>query len=446
MAQTKDMTHGNPFRLIILFALPLMFGNVFQQLYTVVDTAIVGRALGVSGLAAIGASDWLNWMMLSINQGLAQGFAILMAQQFGAHKENALRNTVGASTILAALSAVSLMLLGQIFLLPILKVLDTPAEICAHTASYLRIMFWGVPIVMAYNLLASILRALGDGRTPLVAMIVASIVNIGLDWLFVLVFGWGIPGAAIATLIAQLCSAVFCFLRLRKLPLMKLSRGDFAIPGRMIMRLYGLGLPMALQNIVIAVGGMIVQRAVNGYSVPFIAGFTATNKLYGVLEIAALSFGYAMVTYVGQNHGAGRPDRIRKGVSTALLISLVISGVISAIMLLWGRNILGLFISGDPSATVLATETGYTYLSYMSCCLPFLYVLHITRSTIQGAGNTVLPMCSGGVEFVVRSLGILLLPALLGQEGIFLTEVFAWMGADILLIPGCICQIHKTKA
>ena len=444
-SKTVDMTRGNPVRLIVLFALPLMFGNVFQQLYTVVDTAVVGKALGVNALAALGASDWLNWMMLGINQGFAQGFAILMAQQFGARQEKELRKTVGLSVLLAAITSLALMSLGQVFLDPILNLLGTPDIIRGSAESYLRIMFWGIPIVMAYNLLASILRSLGDGRTPLLAMIVASMVNIFLDILFVLVLHWGIPGAAIATLIAQLCSAMYCLLRLRKISVMQLSRGDFGVSGRRVLRLYGLGTPMALQNMIIAVGGLLIQRVVNGYEVPFIAGFTATNKLYGILEIAALSFGYAMVTYVGQNLGAGKYDRIRRGIGVASWISLSISVLISATMLIFGRSILRLFLSGEPQEILLATETGYTYLSYMSICLPSLYILHITRSSLQGMGDTVVPMLSGGAEFVVRTVGIFILPMIMGQQGIFLTEVLAWVGADILLIPSCICQIRKSR-
>lgn len=442
---TRDMTQGKPLRLITLFALPLMLGNVFQQMYMLVDAAVVGKALGVSALAAMGAADWLNWMMLGIIQGFAQGFAILMAQQFGAKQESQLRKTVGLSVILAAATSVLLMLLGQLGLLPVLKLLDTPREVIGNSASYLRIMFWAAPVVMAYNLLASILRALGDGRTPLLAMVVASLVNVVLDLLFVLAFHWGIPGAAIATVIAQICAAVFCLFKLRKLSVMQLRRSDFSVSAAPALRLYRLGIPMALQNMIIAVGGLIIQSVVNTHSVAFIAGFTATNKLYGVLEIAATSYGYAMVTYVGQNLGAGKPDRIRKGVSAAAAASVVISAIISAVMLIFGKQILQLFISGDPSDLAVASQTGYTYLVHMSLCLPCLYILHMTRSSLQGMGNTVLPMCSGAAEFLVRTAAVLTLPMLLDAQGIYLAEVFAWIGADLILVPGCIRQIRKSS-
>ena len=206
-SRIKNMTEGRPASLIFSFALPLMVGNIFQQLYTVVDTMVVGKALGVSALAALGASDWLNWMMLGIIQGLTQGFGILMAQEFGAGKYGNLRKSVGHSAVLSLLSSLVLLGIGQLVAHPVLTLLQTPAEILPNTLLYLRIMYMGVPVVMAYNLLASILRAMGDGKTPLHAMIVAAMTNIVLDFLFVLVFRLGIAGAAVATLIAQMISS-----------------------------------------------------------------------------------------------------------------------------------------------------------------------------------------------------------------------------------------------
>lgn len=316
-SRIKNMTEGKPVFLIISFALPLMVGNVFQQLYTVVDTMVVGKALGVGALAALGAADWLNWMMLGTIQGLTQGFGILMAQEFGAGRHERLRKVVGNATVLSALGALLLLIAGQLVARPVLVLLQTPEEIIGNALLYLRIMFLGIPIVMAYNFLATILRSLGDGKTPLHAMIVAALTNIALDLLFVLVFGWGIAGAAVATLIGQLVSSLFCLWHIRKIEMLALKKPDFCMEGYLGKKLLYLGSPMALQGVIISVGGMIVQFVVNGFGVLFIAGFTATNKLYGVLEVAATSYGYAMVTYVGQNLGAGKIDRIRKGVRGA---------------------------------------------------------------------------------------------------------------------------------
>ncbi len=344
----KNMTEGNPSSLILSFALSLMAGNVFQQLYTVVDTMVVGKVLGVNALAALGAADWLNWMMLGIIQGFTQGFGIMMAQEFGARREASLRKVIGNSATLSVISVIILVILGQLLVTPVLRLLQTPEDIIGNTLLYLRIMFLGIPIVMLYNLLASILRSLGDGRTPLNAMIVASATNILLDLLFVVVFHWGIAGAAVATLIAQLVSSIFCMYHIRRIEMLSFVRSDFTLQKDLSGKLLYLGFPMAFQNAIISVGGMIVQSVVNGFGVIFIAGFTATNKLYGLLEIAATSYGYAMVTYVGQNLGAGKISRIKKGVRCAVFIGIITSLIIAAVMLLFGKLILSLFISGTP--------------------------------------------------------------------------------------------------
>lgn len=450
-SKIKDMTTGRPLRLIASFALPLMVGNIFQQLYTVVDTMVVGKALGVDALAALGATDWLYWMVLGMVQGVTQGFGILMAREFGAKQYERLRGVVGSSALLSGLCAAALLIVGQAVARPVLELLRTPQEIMDWSLTYLRIMFLGIPIVMAYNLLACVLRSLGDGQTPLNAMIMAALTNIVLDLLFVLVFQWGIAGAAAATLIAQLISSLFCLHRIRKIEFMTLKREHFALKPAMAGRLMSLGSPMALQNAIIAVGGMIIQGVVNGYGVAFIGGFTAANKLYGVLEIAATSYGYAMITYVGQNLGAGKISRIRHGMSRAVTVAIATSLVIAAVMLVFGNRIIGAFISGTPEEVAQASQVGYTYLSIMSVCLPVLYVLHVTRSAVQGMGNTVLPMVSGIAEFIMRTGGVLILPALLGENGIFVAEVLAWAGADVILIPSYfitmrkIAKTHKTE-
>jgi len=437
------MTTGRPAGLLLRFALPLMLGNMFQQLYTVVDTAIVGKTLGVDALAALGAAEWLNWMMVGMVQGLTQGFGILMAQHFGARAMDRLCSVIGQSVTLSAICAAGLVLLGQIVVHPVLALMGTPVDILGNSVLYLRILFGGLPIVMAFNLLSCILRSMGDSRTPLYAMILAALTNIGLDLLFVPLFGWGIPGAAAATLIAQCSSCVYCLLQIRRMDGLQLTLSELKLQGSQPVRLLTLGFPMAFQNGVIAIGGMILQAVVNGYGVIFIAGYTATNKLYGLLEVAATSYGYAMVTYTGQNLGAGKLRRIRQGVTSANLIALVTSLVIAAVMMIFGRYAIGLFLSGDPVEVAQALEIGYEYLVYTAVCLPALYLLHVVRSTIQGIGNTVLPMVSGIVEFFMRTGCALLLPPLMGYSGIFASEVAAWIGADVLLVISYFLLMHK---
>ncbi len=445
MSQIRSMTEDKPAVLIVSFALPLMVGNIFQQLYTVVDTMVVGKALGVGALAALGACDWLNWMMLGIIQGLTQGFAIRMAQSFGAGRMEQLRRAVGGAAVLSAVSAVCLTVAGQAAARPVMLLLQTPPEILEDALLYLRIMFFGVPIVMAYNLLASILRSLGDGKTPLQAMVVAALVNIGLDLLFVLELEWGIAGAAAATLIAQMISSLFCLWHLRRIAFLRLQREHLRLTPALAGKLLFLGSPMAFQNGIIAVGGMIVQSVVNGFGVTFIAGFTATNKLYGVLEIAATSYGYSMITYVGQNLGAGKLTRIRDGVRQAVGLAIATSLVITAAMFLLGRTILGGFISGTPQEVAETMEVAWFYLVVMSACLPVLYLLHVVRSAIQGMGNTVLPMVSGIAEFVMRTGTAILLPRFVGESGIFYAEILAWLGADVILISSYFVTMRRVE-
>ena len=435
MAQRiRSMTEGSPTRLLITFALPLMVGNVFQQLYTVVDTAVVGQVVGVSALAALGAADWLNWMILGIIQGLTQGFAILMAQHFGAKDHRELSRSVGASVTLCLAFTVLLMVASQLAAHPVMTLLNTPDDILPGAMLYLRIVFGGIPAIMAYNLLASILRALGDSKTPLYAVVMAALLNVGLDFLFVMGFRWGIAGAAIATVISQAASAVYCFFHVKKISILKIHRKDFRLTLDLTKTLLKLGSPAAIQNAIISVGGMVVQSVINRYGMLFIAGFTATNKLYGILEIAATSYGFAVTSYVGQNLGARFVRRIKRGMTSATLIALITSVVIAGAMLAFGKLFLKLFISGTPEEVEASLQIAYHYLSIMSVCLPILYMLHIYRSGLMGLGDTVVPMFSGFAEMVVRVGVALLLPLVMGQEGIYYAEVGAWTAAAVLLV------------
>jgi putative MATE family efflux protein len=446
MAQRiRNMTQGSPLKLLITFALPLMAGNVFQQLYTIVDTAVVGQVLGVGALAALGSADWPNWMVLGIIQGITQGFSILMAQHFGAGDHRELSRSIGTSITLCTISAVVLLVCGQAAAYPVLKLLNTPDNIMGNALLYLRIVFGGIPVIMAYNLLASILRAMGDSKTPLYAMIVAALINVGLDLLFVMGFHWGVAGAAIATVIAQVFSSIYCFLNIRKITVIKLQKSDFRLRGNQTGTLLKLSSPIALQNAIIAVGGMVVQSVINHYGMLFIAGFTATNKLYGLLEIAATSYGYAVTSYVGQNLGAKLLSRIKKGMHSATIVALATSAVILAAMLLFGKLFLSLFISGTPEEVSQSMDIAYHYLSIMAIFLPILYMLHIYRSALMGLGDTVVPMLSGFAEMAMRIGVAVLLPLAIGQEGIFYAEVAAWTAAAVILVLAYFVRVHRLS-
>lgn len=444
-SSVKNMTGGTPGKLILLFAVPLMLGNVFQQLYTMVDTMIVGQVVGVNALAAVGAADWLVWLVFGIVTGMTQGFSILISQFYGAERWEDLKKTIAVSYMLTAVIAVLVVLVSQITVYQVLVFLNTPEEVLPISMKYIRIIFSGIPIVAAYNVLAAILRALGNSKTPLIAMIVAAIVNIVLDILFVAQFHWGVAGAAIATLIAQAVSALYCYMVLRKIEVIHLEKSHFSMDWTVSGKLIKLGTPLAFQNIIISVGGLVVQSVVNGFGVLFVAGFTATNKMYGILESAAISYGYAITTYVGQNLGAGLYGRIKKGVRQGALMAIVTSLVISVAMIIFGKGILSLFISGTSEETEMVMKIAYQYLFIMACMLWVLYLLYVYRSALQGLGNTVVPLASGIAEFFMRVGAALVLPLFIGSNGIFYAEISAWTGAAVLLMVSYYVIIKKYK-
>ncbi len=429
-----NMTQGHPGKLLLTFALPLMAGNVFQQLYTVVDTAIVGRGVSMEALAALGTVDWLNWMFLGIAQGFAQGFSVRMSQKVGQQDGEGLKRALGISAVLSVLVALVTLAVAQLGLEAFLDILRVPAGLRPQAALYSRIILLGIPAMVFYNYTASVLRAAGDSKTPLLAMVAAALSNIVLDCLAVFVLNLGIAGAAGATVAAQVLAGCLCTARIWKTPSLRFGKKHMAWDGALAKDMMGLGLPVAAQNIIISVGGMAMQTVVNRFDTAFIAGFTATNKLYGILEIAAVSYGYAVTTYTGQNFGAMRHGRIKRGTGWAVGISLATSALIGAVMVLFGREITMLFISReDPALAAAAGETAYQYLTVMALCLPMLYLLYVYRSALQGMGNTRIPLLSGVVEFAIRVGGAAIIGITLWQRGLFYAEVSAWAGAALLL-------------
>jgi len=439
----KNMTVGKPLKLIILFALPLMLGNILQQLYIMVDTMIVGQFLGVDALASLGGADWINWAITGIVMGFTQGFSIRISNNLGAQDFKAMEKTLAMILVTCCGLAAILTIMTQLMISPLLTLLNTPSNIINGSLIYLRIMASGIIITMFYNCFSSILRALGNSKTPLIAMVVAAFINIILDLLFVCVFHLGIAGAAIATLIAQCFAAIFCFIVLKKEIPFTLSKNSFQLDQKLFKDLFYLGSPLAFQNAIISVGGIIVQSVVNSFGFLFVAGFTATNKLYGLLEVAATSFGYAITTFNSQNYGAKQYSRMKKGVFQASLLSLLTSIIISISMLFFGKNILLLFISGNKEQITQVLDIAFKYLSIMAICLPILYILHTYRSALQGMENTLIPMISGIVELIMRISIALILPSYIGQNGIYYAEVCAWSGAALLLFISYQIEIRK---
>ena len=410
------MTEGSPGKLIFFFAMPLMLGNMCQQLYTVVDTLVVSRTLGVQALAAMGSADWYMFMVPGIIMGFTQGFAILIANFFGASDNGSLNRAIAHSIRLSGILAIILTALAILSVPPVLALLRTPSEIRPLTRLYLTIYFAGIPAIVLYNLSASVLRAFGNSKVPLYAMIGASVMNIGLD-------------TVVASRIAEI----------------SLTKEDFGAERNLDKELLRLSTPMVLQNILISIGGMIVGYVVNGLGVTFIAGYTATNKLYGMLEVAAVAYGFAIVTYTGQNYGAARYDRIRQGFKASLLIAVLTSAAIGGLMILFGRTITGAFLTGSGPEVEEAKVIAYRYLVIMAGFLWILYVLYVVRSMLQGMGNTLVPMISGGGEFIARTLMALVGSLFMGGTAIMIGEVAAWAAADIVMVPALIKRIRQLR-
>lgn len=440
---TKDMTRGNPRQMIISFAIPLMLGNVFQQMYTVMDSVIVGRGIGVEALAALGTSDWLSFTAIGGITGIAQGFSVLIAQRFGAKDEKGMKKTVAMSVWTGAGVTLLFMALFLGNLKILLNFLRVPENIWQSAYNYLFILLVGLVATALYNISSGILRAMGDSKTPLKAMVTAAVTNIVLDLIFVMVFHWGVEGAGIATVLAQFCSGGICCIQLKKYGVWKMSKEDWKYDFCVVKKLLGLGLPVAFQNIIIGFGGIAIQYVINGFGFLYVAGFTATNKLYGLFELAAVSLGYATSSFVGQNLGAGEYQRIKDGAKISAQLSVVIALAVGAVLLIFGHEILGIFISPTEKQAEEVLKIAYNYLAVMGATLIILYLLHIYRSALQGMGDTVIPMFSGIAEMIMRISIAFFLPFVMGKEGIYFAETGAWLGAMILLIAAYQKKIKK---
>lgn len=440
-----DMTHDRPIRLILLFSLPLMLGSVFQQLYTIVDTIIIGRGVGMQALASIGAADWINWLVLWGLQGFTQGFAILTAQEFGAGAYDRLRRVLAMIVKLSCWFGIAVTIISLLLVRPLLTLLHTDPAVFGGAQTYLYVQFGGSLIIIAYNMAAAVLRCLGDSRTPLFAIIAASFANIALDLLFVMGFGWGIFGASFATVLAQLIAFLLCLRSLRRLPFVQMTKADWKTDPAILLHLCRLGIPTGLQMSMITLGGMVLQSVLNGFGVVFVAGYTAANKLYGILESASVAFGYAMTAYMGQNRGARNAARIDAGIRAVLVLSAEFTAAIVTAMLLAGKPLLGLFLSTEEAGAADALAVAYRYLMVLMTFLFALFVLQAYRSSLQGLGEMTVPTLSGFAEMLMRMGAALVLPTFIGQSGVFFAEGAAWVCAAALNLVWYYIRIGKIK-
>lgn len=431
---TKDLTHGSPLKVILLFTLPLVLGNLFQQFYALADTIIVGRYCGVSALASVGSTSSINYLILGFVIGVCNGFAIPIAQLFGARDYHDLRRHVANGAWLCIAGSVILTVFTVALTRPMLMLMQTPSDILDGAAIYIGWIFAGIPFIFLYNMVAGIMRALGDSKTPLFFLILTSALNIGLDLLFVIPLQMGILGAALATDISQAISGVLSFLFLwRKFEVLKMEKGEGRPNKRACLRLMGIGLPMGLQCSITAIGSVIMQWAVNVLGSTAVAAVTAASKTMNLLTVPLESVGTAMATYSGQNLGAARMDRVRKGVHSALMIA-VFYALASLVILHFGDvAVMGLFL--DTTTEVEIVDMGRQYLFWNSVFFIPLGALIVWRYSIQGLGFSTLAMMAGVAEMVARTAVAIILVPLLGYFGAELANPAAWIAACLFLYP-----------
>ena len=428
---TKDMTSGNPTQLILGFAVPLLLGNIFQQLYNMVDSIIVGRGIGVDALAAVGATGSINFLVLGFVIGLTTGFSILISQYYGANDLDEMKRSVTMSVYLSIGATILITTISVLGARPLLEVMNTPANILEDALTYIIIIFWGIGATIAFNLFSAMLRALGDSRTPLYAMIVSSLVNIGLDLYFVISLGMGVAGAAYATVIAQILSCFFCFFRILGIKDLHLKKQHWSFHPELLLRLFKLGVPVAFMNSVTAIGVMVLQFVVNGFGSIYVAAYSTANKIMNLVEQPGVTFGLAMATYAGQNLGAGQYERIKLGLNKTIQISTGVNIVLALIMLLFGKQILALMVSGSEVEVI---QIAYQYIIICVLALWVLGLLFIYRSSLQGMGDTVIPMVSGAVEFITRIVIAVTLPGIIAFHSIGVAEISAWITSTALLM------------
>ncbi|MCI6465013.1 MAG: MATE family efflux transporter [Faecalicatena sp.] len=439
----KDMTQGSPMKLILEFTLPMIFGFLFQQFYNMADTVIVGRFLGVHALASVGATGSINFCVIGFCMGVCNGFAIPVAQKFGAKDEVRLRGFVGNSALLAVLFAAVTTAVTVILCRPILEFMNTPSDIIDGAYNYIVVIFAGIPATYLYNLLSGYIRSLGDAKTPVVFLTISSLLNIVLDVLFIVVFHMGVAGAAWATVVSQAVSGILCFFYMIKhFPILRLKKEDWSLRKTYVSTLCKIGIPMGLQYSITAIGSVILQVAVNSLGSMAVAAVTAGSKIQMLLACPFDAMGSTMATYGGQNVGAKRLDRISQGLRSCVIIGGVYSVISLGIALMWGRNIAFLFI--NKGETELLGQI-YMYLLGSVVCYMLLALVNIVRFLIQGMGFSGFAILAGVCEMAARSfVGFVLVP-IFGFKAVCLGNGLAWIAADLFLIPAYFHVIKKLK-
>lgn len=440
MMKTKTLTEGTPWKQILLFSIPIFWGNVFQLLYSLVDTKIVGSTLGTEALAAVGSVSTLHTLMTGFLNGLTLGFSLITAMCFGAKNRKRLKKTFAAAISLGVLTTLALVLMLMIFLHPVLNLLHVPQAQFEMAYAYISVLIVGLFATLFYNLCANTLRAIGDALTPLIFLIVATVSNIGLDYLFILGFQMGVQGAAYATVLAQLLSLVLCLIRIfRKFPILHIQKEDFRFDRELMAEMYKSGLSMGLMSCLVGIGTILLQSAINTLGTTVIVAHTAARKVFELVSLPNSVLGSAMATYCGQNYGARRFDRIRQGIRASLIIAAVWAVVVFLIChTIEGKLIQ--FVASTTNPDVI--YWGSTYLKVDMSFIVICGVIVILRNSMQGFGDRVIPVFSSCIELAGKIIFAFVFAPMFAYWGIIWAEPMVWIA---MVIPLIVKVVHVLK-
>lgn len=440
MMKTKTLTEGTPWKQILLFSIPIFWGNVFQLLYSLVDTKIVGSTLGTEALAAVGSVSTLHTLMTGFLNGLTLGFSLITAMCFGAKNRKRLKKTFASAISLGVLTTLALVLMLMIFLHPVLNLLHVPQAQFEMAYAYISVLIVGLFATLFYNLCANTLRAIGDALTPLIFLIVATVSNIGLDYLFILGFQMGVQGAAYATVLAQLLSVVLCLIRIfRKFPILHIQKVDFRFDRELIAEMYKSGLSMGLMSCLVGIGTILLQSAINTLGTTVIVAHTAARKVFELVSLPNSVLGSAMATYCGQNYGARRFDRIRQGIRASLIIAAVWAVVVFLIChTIEGKLIQ--FVASTTNPDVI--YWGSTYLKVDMSFIVICGVIVILRNSMQGFGDRVIPVFSSCIELAGKIIFAFVFAPMFAYWGIIWAEPLVWIA---MVIPLIVKVVHVLK-
>ena len=438
--KTKTLTEGTPWKQILLFSIPIFWGNVFQLLYSLVDTKIVGSTLGTEALAAVGSVSTLHTLMTGFLNGLTLGFSLITAMCFGAKNRKRLKKTFAAAISLGVLTTLALVLMLIIFLHPVLNLLHVPQAQFEMAYAYISVLIVGLFATLFYNLCANTLRAIGDALTPLIFLIVATVSNIGLDYLFILGFQMGVQGAAYATVLAQLLSVVLCLIRIfRKFPILHIQKEDFRFDRELMAEMYKSGLSMGLMSCLVGIGTILLQSAINTLGTTVIVAHTAARKVFELVSLPNSVLGSAMATYCGQNYGARRFDRIRQGIRASLIIAAVWAVVVFLICHTIEGKLLQ-FVASTTNPDVI--YWGSTYLKVDMSFIVICGVIVILRNSMQGFGDRVIPVFSSCIELAGKIIFAFVFAPMFAYWGIIWAEPMVWIA---MVIPLIVKVVHVLK-